>query len=177
MFQPKSSYTALAFNTIKDYLEGKSIESLKKQKISDELKNKQACFVSIHTLNGDLRGCIGTIEPREKCLFFEIIDNAISAATRDPRFEPLTVAELNDITLSVDVLSTPVPIKNISELNPSIYGVIVSDKLYRRAVLLPNLEGIETVEQQLNIVKRKAGIISLSNNELEILKFTATRYH
>lgn len=176
MYNPKSIYAKLAFETIFTYVKGNSLKSIRKQKIPEELSERQACFVSIHKLNDDLRGCIGTIEPVRTCLFYEIIDNAIAASSRDTRFSPITIDEIDDIKVSVDVLSIPKKISDISELDPKKFGVIVSDKFSRKALLLPNLEGINSVEVQLNIVKRKAGIYE-KNEELNIYKFSSTRFH
>ena len=124
----------------------------------DILNARAACFVSIKTREGDLRGCIGTIEPAKKTLREELAANAISAATRDPRFQPVTEAELAGLKYSVDILSPPEPAL-FAELNPKVYGVIVEDEsgLFR-GLLLPDIPGVETAEQQVNIAARKAGI-------------------
>ena len=136
-------------------------------------KERSACFVSIKTKNGELRGCIGTLSPLQKSLDQEIIANAVSASTRDPRFPPMKKDELNNVVFSVDVLSEPEQIENISQLDPKKYGVIVS-KGYRRGVLLPDLEGVDTVEQQVQIAAMKAGIYDLDGVRIE--RFTVTRY-
>ena len=139
---------------------------------SDLWREKKACFVSIKRKNGELRGCIGTLSPIHETLDQEIIANAVSSSTRDPRFPPMSKNELDDVTFSVDVLSEPESAK-ISELNPKIYGVIVS-KNYRRGVLLPDLEGVDSVEQQVSIAAMKAGIYDLDGVKLE--RFTVERY-
>ena len=139
---------------------------------SDLWREKKACFVSIKRKNGELRGCIGTLSPLHETLDQEIIANAVSSSTRDPRFPPMTKNELDDVTFSVDVLSEPESAK-ISELNPKIYGVIVS-KNYRRGVLLPDLEGVDSVEQQVSIAAMKAGIYDIDGVKLE--RFTVERY-
>lgn len=125
---------------------------------SDSILNfKSACFVSIKTTY-DLRGCIGTIEPLKDTLAEEIIINAIHAATRDPRFEPVSFEELPALYYSVDVLQPPEPAR-FEDLDPAEYGVIVEDESgARRGLLLPNIEGIDTAEQQVRIAARKAGI-------------------
>lgn len=125
---------------------------------ADAFDQPTACFVSIKTREGDLRGCIGTIEPTKQTLAEEIIANAINAATRDPRFPPVTRKELAGLRYSVDVLSTPEPAA-FEELDPATYGVIVEDGSgLRRGLLLPDLKGIETAAQQVEIAARKAGI-------------------
>jgi AmmeMemoRadiSam system protein A len=135
---------------------------------------ERACFVSIKTLHGDLRGCIGTILPTQPSLDLEIISNAVAASTRDPRFPPMKASELGDVTLSVDVLSLPEPISDRSALDPAVWGVIVSRGVLR-GVLLPDLEGVDTVEQQLGIAARKAGIRRI-DDAVTIERFRVDRY-
>ena len=133
-----------------------------------------ACFVSIKTWQGDLRGCIGTIEPAHPTLAEEIITNAVSAATRDPRFFPVADNELPGLRYSVDVLSEPEPTR-FEELDPSIYGVIVENEDgTRRGLLLPAIEGIETAEQQVRIAASKAGIAH--GLPLRLYRFRVRRY-
>ncbi|NLB83667.1 MAG: AmmeMemoRadiSam system protein A, partial [Synergistaceae bacterium] len=136
-----------------------------------ELRPKAACFVTLKK-RGDLRGCIGTILPQQETLRDEITANAIAAALEDPRFPPVTERELKDISISVDILSVPENIDTLSSLNPERYGVIV-EKGGRRGVLLPDLEGVDTAEEQVSIAARKAGIASLEGASLS--RFTVTR--
>ncbi|HOT23497.1 MAG TPA: AmmeMemoRadiSam system protein A [Thermoleophilia bacterium] len=131
-----------------------------------------ACFVSLKK-RGELRGCIGTLAPAEPDLGAEIARNAYSAAFHDPRFPPLRPEELDDLSVSVDVLSPSEPCDK-SDLDPSRYGVIVSSG-FRRGVLLPDLEGVDTVATQLAIALQKAGIAPWEDFSLE--RFTVTRYH
>ena len=141
---------------------------------SDLLLSRAACFVSLKTLDGELRGCIGTIEPSRDSLAEEIISNAINAATRDPRFSPVTSEELNNLRYSVDVLSTPEP-ADVGDLDPAVYGVIVEDETgLRRGLLLPALEGINTVRQQVEIAARKAGIPP--DAPVRLSRFSVGRY-
>lgn len=122
-----------------------------------ELTSQAAgAFVSLH-IAGRLRGCIGTIAPTEKCLADEIVNNAVSAGTRDPRFPPVTADELAFLEYSVDVLGRPEPVDSPEQLDPRRYGVIVSQGR-RRGLLLPDLDGVDTVEQQLDIALKKGGI-------------------
>jgi AmmeMemoRadiSam system protein A len=126
--------------------------------LSDLLMARAACFVSLKTKDGELRGCIGTIEPAHDTLAEELIANAISAAARDPRFKPVRANELPQLCYSVDVLSAPEP-TTFEELDSSIYGVIVEDETgERRGLLLPKLEGVNTASKQVEIAARKAGI-------------------
>jgi AmmeMemoRadiSam system protein A len=116
------------------------------------------CFVSLKTLNGELRGCIGTIEPARDTLAQEIIANAISAANNDPRFDPVRPEELSNLRYSVDVLFPPEETV-MKDLDPSMYGVIVEDESgSRRGLLLPDIPGIDNAQQQVEIAARKAGI-------------------
>ena len=135
---------------------------------------ERACFVSIKTLEGNLRGCIGTILPTQPNLGLEIISNATAASVRDPRFPPMKASELDNVTISVDVLSPPEPVLNSSALDPAVWGVIVSRGMLR-GVLLPDLEGVETVEQQLSIAAQKAGIRKIDNT-VTLERFRVSRY-
>ena len=125
--------------------------------LSPEMYTQRAgAFVSIHE-RGRLRGCIGTFLPTTDCIAEEIIQNGISAASRDPRFRPIESEELPDLEISVDILSAPEDIGSPEMLDPKRYGVIVSSGR-RRGLLLPDLEGVDTVEEQIGIAKQKAGI-------------------
>lgn len=177
MYKPKSIYTQLAHEAIIAKVKGQPLETSRDLEINENLKIQRACFVSLHLRNGDLRGCIGTIKPVEENLYFEIIRNAEAASTRDSRFDPVRAEELEELEISVDVLSLPEEIKDVSELDAEKYGVIVSDGPYQRGVLLPNIPSITSVEEQLKIVKRKAGIYQKSLKGLKIERFTSTRYH
>ncbi|HAA80969.1 MAG TPA: AMMECR1 domain-containing protein, partial [Thermoanaerobacter sp.] len=139
----------------------------------EEMYTKRAgVFVSLHK-DGELRGCIGTVVPQRKNIAEEIIKNAISAGFEDPRFEPVEEYELKDIEYSVDVLTPPQPVKSKQELNPKKYGVIVR-KGYRSGLLLPDLEGVDTVEEQISIALRKAGISP--DEDYTIEKFEVERH-
>jgi MEMO1 family protein len=127
------------------------------ENLSVFLRSRAPCFVCLKTLEGDLRGCIGTIEPAKDTLAEEIITNAISAATRDPRFSEVTEEELADLSYSVDVL-LPAERSEMADLDPATYGVIVEDIEGRRGLLLPDIPGIENAQQQVEIASRKAGI-------------------
>jgi len=139
-----------------------------------ELTARAGCFVSIKTKDGDLRGCIGTIDPVKDTLAEEIIANAISSATRDPRFPRVKKNELPNLKYSVDVLTTPEPC-TLDDLDPKIYGVIVEDDNgFQRGLLLPNLEGIKSASQQVEIASLKAGIAE--GAKIKLFRFRADRY-
>ena len=130
-----------------------------------------ACFVSLKK-HGQLRGCIGTLEPAESGLGLEIVRNARSAAFHDPRFHRVRPDELEDLVCSVDVLGESERCE-IDDLDPMVYGVIVRSGM-RRGVLLPDLEGVEEVVQQVDIALQKAGIGRGEPYGVE--RFTVTRY-
>ena len=132
------------------------------------------CFVSLKTLDGDLRGCIGTIEPSRQTLAQEIVANAISAATNDPRFDPVAVEELSNLRYSVDVLFPPEE-TTMADLDPLVYGVIVEDETGgRRGLLLPDIPGITDAEQQVEIATRKAGIAR--GEQVKLYRFKVERF-
>jgi AmmeMemoRadiSam system protein A/AmmeMemoRadiSam system protein B len=137
----------------------RSGEVLRPRQATGELLSMRApCFVSLKTLDGELRGCIGTIEPAKQTLAEEITANAIRAAINDPRFDPVSEDELANLRYSVDVL-LPAEETVFEKLDPAVFGVIVEDEnSSRRGLLLPDIAGVETVEQQVDIAMRKAGI-------------------
>ncbi len=134
---------------------------------------RAGAFVSIHK-QGRLRGCIGTIAPTRASLAEEIVQNAISAASRDPRFEPIRADELPWLEISVDVLGAPEDIASEAELDVKRYGVIVS-RGHRRGLLLPDLEGVDTVARQVQIARQKAGIGP--NEKVDLQRFEVIRHH
>ena len=125
-------------------------------------------------ISGNLRGCIGTIAATEDSIAEEIIGNAISACSRDPRFSPITEDELASLEISVDVLGETEPINSPAELDVKRYGVIVSCGR-KRGLLLPNLDGVDTVEDQISIARRKGGIREDEPYRLE--RFEVVRHY
>ncbi len=127
-------------------------------------------FVTLHTVStGELRGCIGTIEATQETLVREVIGNAISAATRDPRFPPVRPEELDDLRIDVSVLYPAEKIRSLDQLDPRVYGVIVQ-RGWRRGLLLPDIEGIDDAETQVRYARMKAGIGPTEPVELERFK-------
>jgi AmmeMemoRadiSam system protein A/AmmeMemoRadiSam system protein B len=167
------SLPALARETVETFVRSGHI--LSPPQSADALLTMRApCFVSLKTLNGELRGCIGTIEPARETLAEEIIANAISAATNDPRFEPVRPEELSNLRYSVDVL-LPAEETVMEDLDPSIYGVIVEDEMSgRRGLLLPDIPGIANAQQQIEIAARKAGIAR--GEPVRLYRFKVERY-
>lgn len=166
----------LARRTIEVYVrDGRQIDP--PQDLAPEMQQRAGAFVTIHQ-RSKLRGCIGTIEPVCDNVAEEVIRNAISAATRDPRFSPLRPDELADLAIKVDVLDEPELVEDPSELDPQRYGLIIqsADIPWRRGLLLPNLEGIDTVEKQMHWTRvHKAGITD-PDEPVEMFRFEVHRY-
>ena len=135
---------------------GKRLEHLPEGLPAGMTEQAAGTFVSLHA-HGQLRGCIGTTGPTTESVAWEIVQNAVSACAQDPRFPPVTISELDSLEYSVDVLGRPEPITSPADLDVKRYGVIVSCGS-RRGLLLPDLEGVDTVEQQIDIARQKGGI-------------------
>lgn len=171
--EKEDSYVQLARRTIEKYIiSGRKLQMPEKLP-TEMLERRAGAFVSIKK-DGQLRGCIGTIQATKDCVAEEIIENAISAAVRDPRFSPIEPEELEYLVISVDVLGETEKISSPEELDTERYGVIVS-KGRKRGLLLPNLEGVDTVEEQISIAKQKAGIGEYEKVELE--RFEVVRHY
>jgi AmmeMemoRadiSam system protein A len=163
--------TKLAKKTVDEYvLNGKVIES--PENPVPEMVEKAGVFVSLK-MKGELRGCIGTFQPTTESVAAEIIQNAISAATQDPRFMPVNSSELESLDYSVDLLSEPEKVNSRNELDPKKFGVIVKCG-ERKGLLLPDLEGVNTVDEQISIASTKAGIYL--EEDIELYRFEVKRY-
>ena len=152
----EDAYVRLARETIETYLLKRKTPEVPEWATAEMKRDRAGVFVSIHE-DGRLRGCIGTFLPTKENIAREIISNAVSAATRDPRFAPIRPEELKYLEISVDVLSAPERIRDMTELDVKKYGVIVSCGS-RRGLLLPDLEGVDTVQEQVTIARQKGGI-------------------
>ena len=161
----EDSYVRLARETIEKYIARREKNTVPGWAPAEMTERKAGVFVSIHK-EGRLRGCIGTILPVRRSVAEEIICNAVSAATGDPRFDPVRPEELDRLEINVDVLSMPERIKSKDELDVKRYGVIVSSGS-RRGLLLPDLDGIDTVDEQIDIARKKGGISLRDNITLE----------
>jgi len=160
----------LAKESVESYISQRRI--IKPGELTPEMKERAGVFVSIKK-HGELRGCIGTFEPTRANVAEEVVANAISSATRDPRFLPVTAAELDNLQYSVDILTRPEPVKSVKELDPKKYGVIVESG-FRRGLLLPDLKGVDTADEQIMICRAKAGI---SDDEpVKLYRFQVRRY-
>jgi len=165
-----SPLARLARKTVETFVkEGKTIQP---EELTPEMEEKAGVFVSIHKF-GELRGCIGTFEPAQKNVAEEIIDNAVSSATRDPRFPPTAPDELEHLSYSVDVLTEPELVESQDQLDPRKYGVIVECG-FRRGLLLPDLEGVDSVDYQIDICRQKAGIAP--DEPIKLYRFEVKRY-
>ncbi|MEN6356422.1 MAG: AmmeMemoRadiSam system protein A [Armatimonadota bacterium] len=168
-----SPHVMLAMTAIENYLREGSLPGVPANTPSELLATRAGAFVCLKR-DGQLRGCIGTIEPVMDNLALEIMENAVSAATRDPRFMPVETRELDGIECSVDVLSPSEQVHDLRKLDPKRYGVIVESG-GRRGLLLPDLDGVDTVEQQIDIARRKAYI--RSNDPIKLYRFEVLRYY
>ncbi|MCX6746090.1 MAG: AmmeMemoRadiSam system protein A [Candidatus Parcubacteria bacterium] len=170
-------YIKLAKETIKHYLLTKKTIEVPED-LPAEMLNKRAGVFICFKNKGELRGCIGTFLPVYENIADEIIQNTISAATRDHRFLPVHVSELKDLKITIDILAEPVRIEDeeINQLNAKKFGVVVkSEDGLRTGLLLPDLEGVDTVEDQISIASQKAGIDPLVEN-FHVYKFTVKRH-
>lgn len=165
---------ALARRTIETYVRLGEELAPPSGPVASGLPERAGAFVSLHRRNR-LRGCIGTIAPTQATLSAEVVRNAIAAATEDPRFRPLTAAELADLEISVDVLGPPEQVRGREELDPKVYGVIV-ERGHRRGLLLPDLEGVDTVDDQIAIAAQKAGL-DPGDPGIRLLRFKVERFH
>jgi AmmeMemoRadiSam system protein A len=163
---------ALAKETVELYVREDKIREVRESELSGELKERAGVFVCLK-IKGMLRGCIGTFQPQEPTIAHETVKNAISAATCDPRFPCLREEELDGVEYTVDVLTPPEPVKDRNMLDPRRYGVIVQAG-GKRGLLLPNLEGVNTVEFQISIAMQKAGISP--GTPVELSRFEVKRY-
>ncbi len=165
------AYVKLARDTINNFVRGEKLPDL--TGLPDEMTTRRAgAFVSVHEF-GMLRGCIGTISATCDNLAEEIRENAVSAVSRDPRFRPVKEEELDNLEINVDVLGDAEPISSPAELDVKKYGVIVTNGM-RRGLLLPDLDGVDTVEQQIDIARQKAGI--RPSEPVELQRFEVVRH-
>jgi AmmeMemoRadiSam system protein A len=145
---------------------------LRPKELTAEMKGRAGVFVSIKK-RGELRGCIGTFAPTRANVAEEIVGNAICSATQDPRFTPVEASELDDLEYSVDVLTEPESARSIDQLDSKKYGVIVECG-FRRGLLLPDLEGVDSVEEQIRICRAKAGISA--EEPIKLYRFRVKRF-
>ncbi len=160
----------LAKETVESYIRGGKLP--RPRELTPEMKERAGVFVSLHK-HGQLRGCIGTFEPAKDNVAEEIITNAISSSTKDPRFPPVAASELDDLEYSVDILTKPEPVTDISQLDNKKYGVIVESG-WKKGLLLPDLEGVDSIEEQIAICRLKAGISA--GEPVKLYRFRVKRF-
>jgi AmmeMemoRadiSam system protein A len=169
--QTEHAFVSLARQAIRHYLTtGEHLTPI--DELFVEWQRPAAVFVSLKH-HGELRGCIGTCVATQPSLVWEIIQNAVDAATADPRFPPVTLADMEEMLISIDVLASPEKLDNEAQLDPQRYGVIVRAG-ERGGVLLPDIPQVTTAEGQVAIARRKAGI--RPDEPVEIYRFEVTRY-
>lgn len=169
----EDAYVKLARHSLETFVKTHKSADLPKNLPAEMINRRAGAFVSLHK-DGNLRGCIGTIFPTTKNIAEEILQNAISACSRDPRFSPVEISELDEIIYSVDVLGEPEKIFSEKDLDVKKYGVIVENN-GRRGLLLPDLEGVDTVEKQISIAKQKANIGA--REKVEMWRFEVIRHY
>ena len=167
------AYVKLARASVESWVTRREVLPVPEDLPEEMLGNRAGTFVSIHE-NGRLRGCIGTIRATRRSIAEEIIHNAVSACAKDPRFSPVTASELPFLEITVDVLGDAEPIDSPAELDVKRYGVIVSHGA-KQGLLLPNLDGVDTVEEQIRIAREKGGIRPYENYSLR--RFEVVRHY
>jgi len=168
-----NDYIKLAYKTINKYIKDREVIKVPDDIDKELLNNKKGVFVTLNKFD-KLRGCIGTFLPTRDNIAEEIISNSISSATNDYRFNKVEEEELPYLDISVYLLNKPELIENINELDPKKYGVIVTSN-YKRGLLLPDLDGVDTIEEQLRIAKSKGNITD--KDEIQIERFTVTKFN
>ena len=171
--ETEDAYVKLARYSLETFIKTHKAAEMPKDLPAEMLNRRAGTFVSLHK-DGNLRGCIGTFLPTTESIAQEILQNAISACSRDPRFSPVEESEIEDLDISVDILSEPERIFDIKDLDAKKYGVIVENN-GRRGLLLPDLEGVNTVQEQIAIAKRKASIPA--NEKVNVWRFEVIRHH
>ena len=167
---------ALAKKTVETYIKTEKIIKPEENLIKEFSNKKAGVFITIEK-NKDLRGCIGTYLPTRNNVIEEVIQNAISASTEDYRFGPIQKQELPFLSYTVSILEKPELIKDKKDLNPKEYGIIVKTPDYpiKSALLLPDLEGVDTIEKQISITCQKGGINPLKE-KITIYRFKVKKY-
>lgn len=168
-------YVQLAKSAIEEYVKNGKVIPIPKNLPPEFYEKKYGVFVSIHK-NKELRGCVGTYLPVHRNLAEEIISSAVAACSQDSRFSPVSVEELPNISVEVSLLSQPEKISTLKDLDPRKYGIIVKCFDGRCGLLLPDLEGVDTVADQLSIACQKGGIDPVRDKNLKIYRFTVEKH-
>lgn len=176
MFNPKTNYAKIAYDAILFFVSTGLVKKTDPDKIPADLKLKRACIVSIFDNNDKLRARFGDLIPQKEFLFNEIVENAVSAASKDKNNDPIKSEELKQIKVYVEVLSSPNKVENFNELKPKKHGLYIIDKTGKTGYILPNTKGVKTVDDQIKKVKEIAGVTKENNSDLEIFYFKSTLY-
>ncbi len=171
-------YIKLVKNTIETYIKtGKKIE-VPDNLLGEFYSVKKGVFVTIYAKSNpekQLRGCIGTFMPTKENIAKEIIDNAVSSATCDYRFYPIAEDELVNLEYEISLLNPPEQVNSVQDLDPKKYGVIVKSEDGKTGLLLPDIETVETPQQQISIACQKARI-DLQCEKIELYRFTVEKH-
>jgi AmmeMemoRadiSam system protein A len=162
----------LARRAVEEFVSHRQVIELP-QPLTGRLAEQAGVFVCLKTRDGELRGCVGTVQPAQKTIVEEIIHNAICAATKDTRFDPVTAKELAGLVYSVDILSPVELISDLTQLDPKRFGLLVESEDGRHGLLLPDLAGIDTVDQQVGLTMKKAGLPP--GTPVKLYRFTVER--
>lgn len=177
MFTPKTNYAKIAFDTILFFVTTGQVKKDNKDKISDDLKLKMACIVSIYDTKDNLIGQFGGVNPQTDSLYTEILENAITAARGNDKFEPVKSDQLNQIKVLVDVLSSPHKVEDIKELKPHKHGLVIKKGKDYIGYVMPNIKGVRTVDKQIEILKSEYNVNDKEWKKMELYYFKSTRYN
>lgn len=175
MFTPKTNYAKIAFDSIIFFVSTGEVRKTTIDKISADLKLKMACVVSIFDSKENLLGRYGHVKPNNEILYDEIIENAVKAAQKNG-LKSLKGEQLNQIKVYVDVLSALHKVENMDELKPKKHGLYIKDAAGNSGFIMPGREGVQTVEKQIEILKKENNIPGKDHSKLEMWYFKSTRY-
>lgn len=176
MFEPKTNYAKIAFDAILFFVSTGQIKKISNEKIPADLKLNRACLVLVYDLNDNLLGTCGGVNPKNDFLYDEIVENAIGAATKGEKGEPIKSDQLNQLKVFVEVFSVPHKAEDLSELKPQKHGLLIQNASGEIKFIMPNLKGINTIDQQIEQLKKEAGITEKDNSKLDLWVFKTTRY-
>ncbi|HAF28738.1 MAG TPA: hypothetical protein DCG75_06785 [Bacteroidales bacterium] len=176
MFEPKTNYAKIAFDAILFFVSTDQINKISNEKIPADLKLNRACLVLVYDLNDNLLRTYGGVNPKNDFLYDEIIENAIGAAKKGKTGESIKSNQLNQIKVFVEVFSVPHKAEDLSELKPQKHGLLIQNASGEIKFIMPNLKGINTIDQQIEQLKKEAGITEKDNSKLDLWVFKTTRY-
>lgn len=175
MYTPKTSYAKIAFELILFYKTTGQIRKMDDDKITPDLKLNLACIISVVDLQDNILASFGNVYPENKTLYEEIVSNTIHLLN-DKKNKHITKDTLNEIKVYVDILSEPQRIQDLNEIKPLKHGIVIKNEKGKVGFVLPDLKNIKTVDKQIEIAKKQAGIKEKDAPELEVFSFKVTRY-